>query len=159
VDYAVERFGDDVKIVLSGVSMGGATVLEASRLELKPNVKCVIADSPFSSPEDIIRRVCSDTVFPPSFAMPFVKLGALVYGRLRLGGGAIEAVKESRLPILIIHGEADYYVPTEMGKKVYEACTSKKRLLLVPDAGHGISFIVDGELYVSTVKEFLNEVL
>jgi fermentation-respiration switch protein FrsA (DUF1100 family) len=63
------------------------------------------------------------------------------------------------LPILIIHGEADYYVPAEMGKKVYEACTSKKRLLLVPDAGHGISFIVDGELYVSTVKEFLNEVL
>ena len=57
-EYAVSRFGAETKIILSGVSMGAATVLMASELPLPANVKCIIADCPYSSPEAIIRTVC-----------------------------------------------------------------------------------------------------
>ena len=84
VEYANARFGADTRIILVGVSMGGATVLEASELELPENVVGVIADSPFSSPEDIIGCVSKEKGFNPKFAMPFIKLGARVFGKLKV---------------------------------------------------------------------------
>ncbi|MBQ9710410.1 MAG: alpha/beta hydrolase [Clostridia bacterium] len=159
VEYANARFGEQTKIVLVGVSMGGATVLEATELELPKNVVGVIADSPFSSPEEIMSSVCKEKGFHPKFAMPFLKLGARVFGKFKVEGGAVEAVKRSRLPVLIIHGEDDRYVPVEMGKKVYEACTSRKMLYIAPDAAHGISFISDPKTYLEKVNEFLKTVL
>ena len=54
IEYARKRFGEDAHIYLSGVSMGATTVLMASGLNLPDNVKGIVADCPFSSPEAII---------------------------------------------------------------------------------------------------------
>ena len=55
IKYALERFGD-IPIMLTGVSMGGATVLMASELDLPENVKCIVSDCPYTSPYEIIAR-------------------------------------------------------------------------------------------------------
>lgn len=49
IRYAINRFGTDCRIALAGVSMGGSVVLMASGAELPDNVKCILADSPYSS--------------------------------------------------------------------------------------------------------------
>ena len=84
IRYANERFGEDTRIVLYGVSMGAATVLMATGLELPSNVKCVIADCPYSSPSGIIRKVCVDRGLPPKPLFPLLRLGAILFGHFRL---------------------------------------------------------------------------
>lgn len=151
-EYAAKRFADS-PIVLSGVSMGGATVIEASGLELPENVKCIIADCPFSSAEEIIRSECKKTKLPVFLAMPMIKLGARIYGKLKLYGGAKEAVKNAKVPILIMHGEKDNFVPCDMSRKIKEANPKKVTLETFADASHGMSYMLEPERYEKLTKE------
>ncbi len=156
VDYATRRFGRQVKIVLCGISMGASTVLLASALPLPENVVGISADCPYSSPSAIIRKVCRDRGIPPFFVYPFIALGALLFGRFRLGGDdVINAVSNAALPILLIHGEDDRLVPCEMAKKIKEANPLYVDLHLFEGAGHGISYMKDYERYRTLVTAFL----
>ncbi len=155
VNYAVERFGDDVQILLGGVSMGASTVLMASALPLPKNVKAITADCGYSSPEAIIRKVCRDMGIPDRLGYPFVRMSARVFGGFSLAdGGAVEAVKSARVPIMIMHGEEDDFVPFSMSKEIYDACASPKTYLAVPRAGHGVSYFYDTEGYSRAVGDF-----
>jgi len=41
-----------------------------------------------------------------------------------------------------------------MSREMYEACPSKKRLVTVPGAGHGLSYPVAPEAYLTAMQEF-----
>ena len=146
IKYAINRFGD-IPIMLTGVSMGAATVLMASELDLPKNVKCIVADCPYTSPYEIIALQCREMGIPPKIGMVFVKLGARIFGKFKLSGGPLEAVKNAKVPILLVHGEEDDFVPFEMGKRIYEANPEMITFEAFPNAAHGISFIVDTERY------------
>ncbi len=162
IEYAIERFGKEKSIILAGVSMGAATVLMASALKLPENVKCIIADCPYSSPADIIEKVCRVDMHLPGKLGRFV---ACATARLMCGfslkdEGPVFAVKNATVPILIIHGDADAFVPCDMSRKIFAACSSeKKQLEIFEDAGHGLSYIVDDKRYKETVEQFFKEVL
>ena len=156
IDYAVGRFGD-VPVTLYGVSMGGTTVLMAAGMELPVNVRCVIADCPFSSPEAIIRKVCGDMGLPHKLVYPFISLGARIFGRFDLSGAdAAEAVRNAKVPILIMHGDEDRFGPCEMSRAVSEA-NAQVELHTFPGAGHGLSYVVCRQEYEETVKAFLKK--
>lgn len=156
VNYAVERFGESTKINLYGVSMGAATVLMASGLDLPSNVCRIVADCPYSSPKDIICKVARDYKLPPKLVWPFIAFGAKVFAGLDLTEiTAAEAVKKSKTPIMIIHGEDDRFVPDYMSLQVQEANPQMVSRHTFPDAGHGISFLKDPERYRKLVIEFL----
>ncbi len=147
IKYALERFGD-VPIMLTGVSMGAATVLMASELDLPENVKCIVADCPYSSPEEIIALQCKEMGIPPKIGMPFVRLGARLFGNLKLSGeGAEKAVRNTKVPILLVHGEEDDFVPCYMSEKIYSANPKMITFETFPNAAHGVSFLVDTERY------------
>lgn len=153
--YVAERFGPDIKILLSGISMGASTVLMASSLDLPPEVKGISADCGYTSPEAIIRKVCRDMGISDKIGYPFVRLGARVFGGFSIqDGGAIEAVKHTKLPILIIHGDDDDFVPFSMAKEIYDACASEKYYLAVKGAGHGLCFFCELDTYRETVRAF-----
>lgn len=155
-NYAADCFGKETPIFLTGVSMGAATVLMASELELPENIRCIIADCPYSSPGEIIRKVSKDVKLPGTLLYPFVLLGALVFGHFKLWESSpLEAVRRAQRPILIIHGEDDRFVPCEMSKRVSEEGGENIRLVTVPGAGHGLSYLTDGALYERTFKTFL----
>jgi len=159
VQYAVERFGADVKILLQGVSMGGATVLMASELELPENVKGIIADCPYSSALEIILQVGRDYPIPGWLMKPFVILGAKIYGGFDIREtDAYEAVKHAKVPILIIHGESDTFVPCKMSELQLHNPQYVKRYTF-PGADHGISYLVDTPRYQKLVKAFAEAVL
>ena len=160
VNYAIQRFGDDVEILLYGVSMGGATVLMASNLPLPGNVKGIIADCPYAKPLDVIIYVGERTSFPTWLIKPFATLAARMYGGFDLMEmDAVRAVKNAVVPILIIHGEADRYVPCNMSEAVALANPTMVRRFTFPDAAHGISYLVDTPRYHKIVKEFVQQVL
>jgi len=159
VDYLNRKLGTDVDVMLFGISMGAATVLMASELTLPENVRLAVADCPYSSPEEIIRSVIRSMHLPPSVAFPFVRLGGLVFGGFDIcSASPIDAVKRTKLPILLIHGEDDGFVPCEMSRRIYENISSEKRKIVTfPAADHGTSFLVDRERYLGEVKSFTEE--
>lgn len=157
IEYVNNRFGADTPVILSGVSMGAATVLMASELDLPPNVAAITADCPYSSPGAIIRKVCRDVGIPGWLAYPFVALGGWVFGGFQLWkSSAVEAVKNTKIPIQLIHGEDDRFVPCEMSREIYDACAGPKRLITFPDAGHGLSYLVDTPKYHQAFKSFMS---
>ena len=159
VNYAIERFGTDTKILLYGISMGGATVLMASELELPENVKGIIADCPYSSPIDIILHVGKSMSIPDWLIRPFAIWGAKIFGGFDLcETDAATAVQRTKVPILIIHGENDHFVPCEMSDIAAENPNMVTRLT-IPGADHGISYLVDPATYRRTVTEFIQKIL
>ncbi len=159
IDFAVKHFGEDVKLVLTGVSMGAATVLMASGEKLPENVVCTLADCPYSSQKDIIKKVIRDMKLPDRILYPFVKLGARIFGGFDLEEDTpIEAMKRCSIPIIFIHGDTDAFVPDSMSDELYEACVSKhKRNVKISGAGHGLAFPVGRDLYVNALRDFENE--
>ncbi len=158
-EFASEKFGKDTPIIISGVSMGASTVMMASKEKLPSNVKCVLADCGFTSPRDIIRKVISkDMKLPACIFYPFVKLGAKIFGRFNLEETSpLECVKQTNLPIIFIHGDKDDYVPTEMSRILFEATSSKKKLTIIENAGHGLAYPVNKQKYISALSEFEKE--
>lgn len=158
VRYVSRRFGADTPIILSGISMGAATVLMASELELPGNVKGIMADCPYSSPSAIIRKVCRDVKLPGWLGLPFVAFGGLVFGGFWLfESSAVKAVSKTKIPLLLIHGQEDLFVPWDMSRQILDAAAGKCTLFTVPGAGHGLSYLVDPAGYTRAVKKFLKE--
>ena len=138
--YAAMHFGPAHPLILDGLSMGAATVLMASELELPASVRGIIADCGFSSPYAIMKSVlhwrCPWLVSGPLLALTGVFT--------RLFGG-------------FIHGTGDQFVPCSMSQAAYDACTGEKRLILVEGAGHGQSYLVDRPRVQAAVREFLTD--
>ena len=155
IEFMVEHFGKDVEIILTGISMGASTVLMASGENLPSNVVGVLADCGFSSAKEIIKKVIKDMKLPVNLCYFFIKIGAKIFGGFNLEEtSAIEQVKKSKLPTIFIHGENDDFVPCEMSVRMYNECPNRKELVTVKSAGHGLSYLVDNELYFEKVTEF-----
>ncbi len=157
VDMLIKHFGPDVKIVLAGISMGAATVLMAAGKPLPGNVIGVLADCGYSSPKEIIQSVIKQKGFPPKLAYIFVKLGAKLFGHFDLEETTpLQAIKDCKVPVIFFHGQTDDYVPCRMSQAVYDACPTRKRLVTVPGAGHGLSYPVAPETYLTALREFFD---
>lgn len=160
IQYAIRRFGKDVPIMLSGLSMGAATVLMATDLNLPSNVKGIIADCPYCSPKEIIMKVAKQMHFPPRLMFPFVWLGGFLFGHFNLlESSAIEAIKTCDIPILILHGDADELVPYEMSAKMQKCGAKDITLESFAGAGHGLSYMILPDKYEKVVLEFVRRCL
>lgn len=154
--YVTNRFGSEVPILLSGLSMGAATILMATELNLPDNVVCGIADCPYDSPKDIIMKVCEDEHYPAKIVYPIIRLGARLLGKFNLEeSSATKAVQKAKIPLLILHGEDDRFVPCQMSREILAKCQTRAELHTFPDAGHGLSYMVDPIRYEQLIIRFL----
>lgn len=149
-----------IPVILDGVSMGAATVLHASGLELPENVKGIIADCGYTSAFEMFEKYLRVDFKLPKF--PFFYTAAFA-ARVFLGFGfkgdsPIEAVGNSKLPIFFAHGKADTLVPYEMSVRNYEAArkSCEAQLFSVDDAGHGLCFLVDRAGYTERLEKFID---
>ena len=147
-------------IFLMGVSMGAATVLLASGLDLPDNVRGIIADCGYSSIRDIC-RTCLPKYLPhvpvgPGYVVG--KAGAELFAHFDPDTiDCRKAVAHSNVPILFIHGSADDFVPCSMSRENYAACTSEKELLIIPGATHAMCYYYDTPAYAKAVTDFLKK--
>lgn len=155
--YAAERFGNDVKIYLYGISMGAATVLMASALPLPKSVSGIVADCGYTSPKDIIFSVLRDHHVPAAPVYAVAHLGARLFCGFDLdSASAPDALRRSHIPVLFIHGDDDRFVPCRMSRENFEASAAEhKKLLIVHNAGHGLSYMLDRPAYLSSLHSFL----
>ena len=158
VNYFIKRFGKEQKIYLSGLSMGGATVLMASNLGLPKNVMGILADCPYSSPKAILCTVIKQLGFPVKMTYALAKLSAALLGKFDMEeSSALEAVRESEIPTLILHGNADDFVPCSMSMDCQLAGEDHVQLVLIKNAAHGMSHCVDTPNYEKAAYTFFRE--
>lgn len=159
VNFIIKTFGENVKIIITGISMGASTALIASAAELPKNVKYVLADCGYTSAKDIIKKFMRAHYLPATLIYPFIKLGAKLYGKFDLEKvSSIESVKSSKVPILLIHGSADDFVPYNMSELNYAACSNKKKLVEIDGAAHGLAYVIDSEKYLQAILDFEKEI-
>ncbi|MFC6464710.1 alpha/beta hydrolase [Marinilactibacillus sp. GCM10026970] len=157
INQMIQRHGEQSEIILYGISMGGATVLNVSGEKLPEQVKAIVEDCGFSSVEEEVTHQLKDMYKLPKF--PLVQMTSLIT-KIRAGywfeeASSLEQVKKNQTPTLFIHGDADHFVPTWMVYKLYEANASPKELYIVPGAEHAYAYVTDKETYRSRVSHFL----
>ena len=148
--YLAERFGPDCRILLHGVSMGGATVVSASGEEGLPSqVMGVVSDCGFTSVDEAFSaQIRSMYHISPAFPLMVCRWFAKHKAGFDFGEARpIDQVRKARVPMLFAQGVDDILVPQDMAKRLYEACPARKELLLVEHANHAESIAVDPEGY------------
>ena len=156
LEYAKKEFGEDKRIILVGISMGGATVLLASDLLKEGDL--VIADCPYSRPQDIIKETLTSTLkMNPKSFYPIANMSSILFGHANLSkDDAVEHVKRSKAKFLIIHGDDDHIVPHKQSLRIYEENKDKVKYELFPGVDHGISYLGDNARYKKVVEEFVS---
>lgn len=156
IHWVNERIDGKLPIYLGGVSMGATTILMTAGFELPSNVRGIVADCGFTSPYAIWKHVMSRNLH-----LPYEGVGALFVDRMSKQKvnlspkdySTLEAMAKCTVPVLFVHGTDDSFVPIEMTYENYKACAAPKRLLIVPGAQHGMSYVVDRELYETAVRQ------
>ena len=155
VDFAVDHFGPDVKLILTGISMGAATVMMAAGEDLPENVIGILADCGYTSPKAIMSHVMGQMHLPAKLCWPFVRWGARIFGRFDPEEcSPMEAMSRCKKPVIFFHGEDDDFVPCHMSRELYEACPTRKSILTVPGADHGLSYVIAPEKYLEFLADF-----
>ena len=155
IDYTYQRFGKDISLVLIGISMGGAIVLNLAD-KIDKNVK-IIADCPFSSPKAILSNTIKKMKLPVGIFYPLVNLSSILFAHTNMNKmSSYESIKNSENKILIIHGDDDTIVPYEESKALAEAYPNKIRYELFIGADHGMSYMLDEDRYRKIIQDFLD---
>ena len=157
IHLILQKNGEDARIVLHGISMGGATVLMTAGEALPKQVKCIISDCAYTSVKDILIYQLKRTYKLPPF--PLYYLASLIC-KLRAGyffgeASPLKQLRKANRPILFIHGEEDVFVPTSMIYPLYAESQGYKEKFLVAGAGHGVAYPSDPQGYTSVMKNFL----
>ena len=159
VEYADRQFGGD--IFLAGISMGSATVMMASALQLPPSVKGIIADCGYTSAYDIMIHVaCKIPVI--KYLIPLIMPAASVLFKAAAGfdpekTSAREALANTEIPVLFIHGGLDDFVPPYMTEENYAACASEKRVLVIEGAQHAQAYVRSPKLCEEAIASFISD--
>lgn len=161
VDWAswVSTHAPGLPVYLAGISMGATTVLMAAGLPLPEAVQGIVADCGFTSPHDIWQHVARSNLHL-HYGLHQLWVDRLCRRRLKMGArdaSTVEAMTGCRVPVLFIHGSDDSFVPVSMTYENYLACTAPKQLLIVPGAGHGMSYLLEPERYRKAVQAFWEE--
>lgn len=156
----IEREGGDEEVVYHGLSMGAATVLMASgEDDLPKEVRAIIADSPYTSVYELFAYQMKRMYHLPAF--PILDTTSVVT-KLRAGYGlreanAVDEVERTRVPLLLIHGTADTFVPTKMAEELHDHAGGSAKLILIDGANHGEGYVKEKERYQERMRAFLEK--
>ena len=158
---ARQLFGDSLRTVVHGISMGAATTMmfsgDVEQMNVQPP-QCFVEDCGYTSVWDEFKGELKNRFGLPAF--PLLDIASLFcqwrYGWNFREASALEQVRRCTLPMLFIHGDADTFVPTWMVHPLYEAKPGPKELWLVPGAEHAVSYKENKEEYTRRIKNFVD---
>lgn len=156
-DWILKRCGKDVSIILHGTSMGAATVLMCTGLELPEQIKGVVSDCAFTSPKEVFSHVLRTMYHLPAFPMMNItdRMNRELAGYGLDECNAAREVQKAKIPALLIHGSGDTFVPCWMCDEIYENYAADKQKLIVDGAAHAESYYKDMEQYEAALDAFL----
>ena len=149
-------------ILLHGISMGAAAVLQTTGNRLPHAVRAAVADSSYTSAVEEFRAVYQK--MPGSFVPSDVMIQAVrAVALVRAGydidkASPVSAVTHSTTPTLFIQGDSDDFVPPSMMPRLFEAASCPKACAWFAGAGHVASVVTDPQGYWKQVDHFLDRV-
>lgn len=154
--YLQDREPAGQPIYLLGCSQGAATVLMTAGFGLPQQVRGIIADCGFLSPEEQITTTLKNWWNLPK--QPFLFVAERIC-RHRAGYSyreysTLQAMETNRTPVLFVHGTEDHFVPVSNTLRNYQACRAEKDLLLVEGARHIQSYLLGGDPYREKLLAF-----
>ena len=156
--YMDAKTGGRVPLFLEGMSMGAATVMMAAELPMPKSVRGIVADCGYNSAWEEVRHCIHRWYRLPAF--PVLHLTDLLCRALAgyslRDTTASKSLANSRLPILLIHGTGDDFVPASMTAENYAAAAGEKRQVLVEGAVHAASYLMDRERCKKELLDFLD---
>lgn len=160
IDYLIERFGEDIEIMLHGISMGAATSMLVNNNNPREQVKLIVEDCGFTDAYEEVRAVVSNMFGFRSRITPVatnVLCKAIAKYDLKKDATPLGTMANAKNPVLFIHGEDDTFVPFEMCQQLYDACPAPKEIFTVPGAVHAYSYYDAKEEYDAKVKAFIEK--
>lgn len=127
--------------LIYGHSLGGAVAIDlaaelgqtATKDHTPVPARGLIIESTFTSLADVATAV-ANTSLP-------------VRWLLSQKFDSIDKIAEIHMPLLVVHGLDDRYVPPRFSEQLFNAALEPKRLLLVPGATHNNSMSLGGQTY------------
>lgn len=157
INTAPHIFGDSIRAVVHGISMGAATTMMVSGEKLPDYIRCFVEDCGYTSVWDQFKKELKGVFHLPAFPLLYVTewICQLQNGWNFHEASALNQVKKCRKPMLFIHGDKDDFVPTWMVYRLYEAKPQPKALWVVPGVDHAHSYRDYPEEYTGKVREFV----
>ena len=156
--FLSKKIPESVPIYFMGISMGAATALMAAGLPGTERLSGIIADCGFSNPYDIVERTIAGKIKRPRAPIEVCVMDRLCRKRANFSlkdHSPRKAMEQNEnIPVLFIHGGADDFVPCAMTLENYMACRAPKSILIVPGAGHSMSYIANPRAYEQKLCEF-----
>lgn len=149
----------DANIILHGSSMGASAIMMASGEKLPPAVRGFILDSGFVSVYAEFRYMLSKLTFlPKKMIMRHANRYAKKYAGYSLKqASATRQLGSNHLPVLIIHGEEDQFVPVSAAYTIQNATAGENDLFLIPEAQHLEAAVKDPTKYWTVVFSFIEQ--
>lgn len=150
-----QKVGEKCFIGVHGHSMGAATGLMYSVLG-KNKIDFIISESAYANAIEVIKRKLN------KYKIPFFPFYNLTNHKIKKVCGfslgeisPMDMVKESKVPIMFIHGDQDELIPCYMSMEMYEIKKGIKSLCIIPRAKHNTCYATNQEKYENEVKNFL----
>jgi fermentation-respiration switch protein FrsA (DUF1100 family) len=154
VEFAHRR-ARHTPIGVVGYSMGASIAIMAGARDSR--IKAVVADSPFASQREVIRRYVRRRVrLLPHF--PFLHLMEAFLPYDVEDVKPIEEVgKISPRALMLIHGDRDTLCDPRDSDALYAAAGEPKQMWALPGVAHVGAYFLDRDAYVARVAGFLEE--
>lgn len=159
IDHLFKNYGSDIYLGTYGESMGSSTCLLEQKEDSR--VRFVVSDAGFSSLKPLIIREIKHKKLSSFLFYGIAKMFVWLISRANLSKvNPIEAIQESKIPMMFVHGKLDDFIPYQDALDMYESYGGPKRLFLAENkAYHARSYYYNQELYFSKLKEFVDELL
>jgi fermentation-respiration switch protein FrsA (DUF1100 family) len=158
LDFALKRM-PRARVGLIGYSMGAAVaIMVASR---RPEVRAVVADSPFTSIAALVRYASGRKRLPGWAVTPLADMMTAARFGYRFGDvRPIEVVAQiSPRPLLLIHGTQDSVIPSSHSRRLYATAGEPKQLWEIEGLEHCGAYFADRAGYIARVAAFFDEQL
>lgn len=139
---------DPAKRFIYGHSLGGAIAIDlAAKLsasshpadEAAASVRGLIVESSFTTLADIGR----------SLSYAWLPLELLLSQKFN----SIDKIPKVNMPVLIVHGTDDRYVPPRFSEELFQAAPKRKKLLLVEGGTHNNSMRIGAAAYQEALRD------
>ncbi|MHC8305515.1 alpha/beta hydrolase [Pseudomonas sp. PB3P13] len=155
---AWERFSqmqpDASKRLIYGHSLGGAVAVDlaadlaaqAKKDNIAVPVRGLVIESTFTTLGDAVAQVAESKL--PVKWLP-------VRWLLSQKFDSIDKIVDIDMPLLVVHGLADQFMPSRFSQQLFNAANEPKRLLLVPGATHNNSMSLGNSQYRQALESLM----
>ena len=152
----INKHSPDDRIVIHGLSMGGGIVLDLADQEMT-NVKCLVADAPCSSIEELFRQIAAHAFKKDADKVCqhiFRKFNKLFHTDIAQWD-VLKRVQGGKYPVFLTAGSEEKL--DGLLSDIQKRNPKNTEILILPGCNHGNGMYKQTELFQNALKEFISK--